>query len=79
MALNSTTWATTIRSALQGAGYFDDLTDAEKNVVENGWKILLGAHVTHITGNAVTLTTGVTGTGSPGGPLPIVSQPGVIT
>lgn len=40
---------------------------------------IANAVVDEITTNAVTSTTGVTGVGAPGGPLPITAQPGVVT
>jgi len=57
---------------------FTGMTTAEENLVKDAWLALCNTHISHITGNALvgTTVTGVTGTGTPGGPLPIVSQPG---
>ena len=79
MALNAAAWKTAIIFSMESAGSLAGLTQAEKDSIEDAWDIICQAHVNHITSNAVTLTTGVTGTGSPGGPLPIVTQPGVVT
>ena len=43
------------------------------------WKLIANVIVLHFQTNGVVLTTGTTGSGTPGGPLPITSQPGVIT
>jgi len=79
MALNAITWASDIKSALDSAGLLTGLTSEEKDKIEAGWVAIATGHVTHITTNAITLTTGVTAVGPPGGPLPITLQPGIIT
>jgi len=55
------------------------LDAAEQAAQLAAWKIIAGAIVLHIQTNGVVLTTGATGAGTPGGPLPITAQPGVIT
>lgn len=75
LAGTASTWRDAIVANLDLTG----LSVAEENIVKSAWLNICSTHITHITGNSLTLTTGVTGTGSPGGPLPIVVQPGVIT
>lgn len=79
MALNAAAWKTSIIFSLESAGSLTGLTQAEKDSIEDAWDIICQAHVNHIKNNAVTSTTGATGTGSPGGPLPITAQPGTIS
>ncbi len=57
------------------------LSEAERAAVVNAWKVIAGKIVTHIITNAVVnvTTSGATGTGPYGGPLPITAQPGVGT
>ncbi len=57
------------------------LSGAEQAILITKWQIIAGAIVTYITSNTVvnTLVTGVTATGTPGGPLPITAQPGIGT
>lgn len=57
------------------------MNQTEKDTLKNGWQNICQEHIDHITGNANlgVFTTGVTGTGSPGGPLPIALQPGTGT
>jgi len=63
------------------AAYQTGLSEAEKASQLVTWKLIAGAIVTHIQtlGVVNVITTGATGTGTPGGPLPIVAQPGVGT
>lgn len=58
-----------------------ELSGAEEAIVTAKWKIIAGQIVSHIQNNAVVnvTTTGATGTGAAGGPLPITAQPGVGT
>ncbi|MEW5804666.1 MAG: hypothetical protein AB1847_21460 [bacterium] len=58
-----------------------EMSAAEEAVLIAKWKIIAGQIVSHITNNAVVnvTTTGATGTGPSGGPLPITAQPGVGT
>lgn len=57
------------------------LSAEEHALILGKWKTIAGKIVAHITTNAVVnvATTGVTGSGAPGGPLPITAQPGVGT
>jgi hypothetical protein len=79
MALNAATWAANIKSALSSAGLLNGLTTEEKNTIESGWNAVATGNITHLTTYGLILTSGATGTGPEGGPLPIVSQPGIIT
>jgi len=76
MALTGTaaTWAASIIAAIDTTG----LTAGEITTIQDAWETILGVHINHLTGNTLvsTTVTGVTSTGTPGGPLPIVSQPG---
>lgn len=53
-----------------------NITDASQ--LDTVCNAIAAAIVQEITANAQVLTTGVTGAGTPGGPLPIVAQPGVV-
>lgn len=75
MALSKSGLKTRITSELTALGF--NLTNAP--YTEKMAEAIANAVIDEITTNAVVLTTGVTGTGSPGGPLPITAQPGVIT
>ena len=77
MALSGDVLGQAIVTAL--ASYQTGLSTAEKAQQLATWKLVATAIVTHITTSGVVTTTGVTGTGTPGGPLPITAQPGVIT
>ncbi len=77
MALSGDVLGQAIVTAL--ASYQTGLSTAEKASQLATWKLVATAIVTHITTNGVVSTTGVTGTGPDGGPLPITAQPGVIT
>ena len=79
MALSAAAWKIAIIFSMESSGLLTGLSEAEKNSIEAAWNIVCQAHVSHITNNAITLTTGATATGTPGGPLGIVAQPGVIT
>jgi hypothetical protein len=74
---SASTWRDAIISALGIS--FTGLSIAEETAIKNAWLAICQTHITHITTNALVSTTGTTGTGTPGGPLPIVSQPGLIT
>jgi len=71
----ASTWRDAIISALGIS--FTGLTPAEETQVKAAWLAICQTHITHITINAITSTTGVTGAGTP--PLTIIAQPGVIT
>lgn len=77
MALTSTAsiWRDSIVATLDLTG----LSVAEENIIKSAWLNICQAHITHITANSLTLTTGVTATGPFGGPLPITAQPGIIS
>lgn len=68
------TWANSIVAGIDQTG----LNASEKSALLAAWTNICNTHISHITSNALitVTTTGVTGTGSPGGPLPIVVQPG---
>jgi hypothetical protein len=68
------TWAAQIVLGIDQTG----LSASEITALEDAWKNVCNTHVNHLTSNTVvsTTVTGVTGTGSPTGPFPIVSQPG---
>ena len=68
-------WATNVVASIDQTGMSID----EKAALLTTWTDLCTAHITFITVNALPLITGVTATGTPGGPLSIVAQPGVIT
>lgn len=57
------------------------LSEAEITLITQKWQQIAGIIVLHIQTNAVVTvaTTGVTGTGPDGGPLPITAQPGTGT
>jgi len=69
------TWANTIISGIDQTG----LNASEKALLLSAWQNICNSHISHITSNALitVATTGVTGSGPPGGPLPIVAQPGI--
>jgi len=73
----ASTWRDTIISDMGIS--FTGMSVAEEDLVKNAWLAICQAHITHITTNSLILTTGVTGTGTPGGPLSITAQPGVLT
>ncbi len=77
MALSGDVLGQAIVTAL--ASYQTGLSTAEKASQLATWKLVATTIVNHITVNAVVSTTGVTGTGPDGGPLPITAQPGTIT
>jgi len=56
-----------------------ELNGAEQAILVAKWKIICGQIVNHVTVNAAVSTTGQTGTGPDGGPLPITAQPGTIS
>ncbi len=70
-------WGTAAKTAVDGLTVPQDrvTTPAE---LETFWQDICNAHVTHIVENNVITTTsgGATGSGPPGGPLPIVALPG---
>lgn len=73
----ASTWADSIIAGIDQAG----MNNSEKDILKAAWQNICQKHIDHITGNASlgVFTTGVTGTGSPGGPLPITLQPGIGT
>lgn len=71
----SEAWATAAMATITQTG----LTPGEIASIKAAWKALFGVHISHLTANSLILTTGVTATGTPGGPLTITSQPGVLT
>lgn len=73
--IQAAVWATNIIAGIDQTGMSVD----EKAALLTTWTDLCTAHITFITVNALSLTTGVTATGPPGGPLGIIVQPGVIT
>lgn len=73
----ASTWRDSLISAMGIS--FTGMSPTEEALVKDAWLAICQTHITHITTNALVSTTGVTSTGTPGGPLPIVSQPGVIT
>ena len=79
MALNGNTLGAAIAAAIIAAQ--TGLSGAEQTILIAKWQIIAGEIVSHITGSAVvnTTVTGVTATGTPGGPLPITAQPGIGT
>lgn len=74
MAMNGDTLAGEIKTALDGL-----LPEGSSEADLDYLKAIANAIVDHIKTNGQVSTTGVTGTGSPGGPLPITAQPGTIT
>jgi len=72
----ATTWRNALITAI-GIN-FTGMSVDEENLVKNAWLAICQTHINHLTGNTLvsTTVTGVTSTGTPGGPLPIVSQPG---
>lgn len=73
-----TTWGNAVANAIIAANDPDEeLSEAEKETIRAGWRTACGEHITHITGNALVGTSvtlaGVSGSGPPGGPLPVVS------
>ncbi len=77
MALSGDVLGQAIVTAL--ASYQTGLSTAEKAAQLATWKLVSNAIVLHIQTFGVVLTTGATGSGPDGGPLPITAQPGVIT
>jgi len=77
MALNGNTLGAAIAAAIIAAQ--TGLSGAEQTILIAKWQIIAGEIVSHITNNAETSTTGQTGTGPDGGPLPITAQPGTIS
>lgn len=75
MALSKSGLKTRITLELTALGF--NLTNAP--YTEKMAEAIANAVIDEITTNAVVLTTGATGSGPPGGPLPITAQPGVIT
>ncbi len=78
MAMSGTTWGSAINAAVSGLTIPDDrvITAGE---LETFWQAIASEHVTHISGNADTSSTGTTGVGTPGGPLPITALPGTVS
>lgn len=72
----ASTWRDSLISAMGIS--FTGMSPTEEALVKDAWLAICQTHITHITNNALitVATTGVTGTGSPGGPLPITAQPG---
>jgi hypothetical protein len=77
MALNGDLLGEEIAAAI--ASSQPGLNESEQAAQLAAWKLIANAIVLHIQTNGVVLTTGTTGSGTPGGPLPITAQPGVIT
>jgi hypothetical protein len=77
MALNGATLGQEIVTALSTIQ--PGLSSEEQATQLAAWQAIANAIVLHFQTNGVVLTTGTTGSGTPGGPLPITSQPGVIT
>lgn len=77
MALDKTSLKTRITTELASQGF--NLTNAP--MTEKMAEAIANAVIDEITINAMvnTTVTGVTGTGAPGGPLPITAQPGIGT
>lgn len=67
-------WANSIITNIDQTG----MSVSEKADLLTAWTDICTAHITFITTNALvsTLVNGTTGSGTPGGPLPIVAQPG---
>lgn len=72
------TWGADVKSAIDSVGVTagSEVTPAQLIQV---WTAIVGEHRDQLTTKAQTSTTGATGSGPAGGPLPIVSQLGVIT
>jgi hypothetical protein len=70
-------WADSIVASIDQTG----MSVSEKSDLLTSWTNICIAHITFLTSNTLvnTLVTGVTATGPPGGPLPIVAQPGTGT
>jgi hypothetical protein len=75
MALVKATVSTAIQSAM--AAEFGAPADADK--MKKFGDALADALITILTSQMTVTTTGVTAVGTPGGPLPIVAQPGTVT
>jgi len=71
----ASTWRDSIISALGIS--FTGLSAAEETAIKDAWLAICTTHISHLTTNALVLTTGVTGPGTP--PLTITAQPGNIT
>ena len=79
MALDSATvWGKDIADAIKAIGVSagTPVTDVQLELV---WAAIKGEDRSQLTTKAATSTTGATGTGAAGGPLPIAAVPGVIT
>jgi len=73
----ASTWRDSLISAM-GIN-FTGMSPAEEAIVKAAWLAICQTHITHLTTNSLILTTGVTATGTPGGPLPITAQPGSLS
>lgn len=79
MALDSATiWGKAVADAIKAIGVSagTPVTDTQ---LEQIWAAIKGEDRSQLTTKAATATTGATGTGPAGGPLPIAAVPGVIT
>ena len=79
MALDSAVaWGKDVADAIKAVGVVagTPVTDSQ---LEQIWAAVKGEDRDQLTTKAQTSTTGVTGNGAPGGPLPITAQPGTIS
>jgi len=81
LAGSGTVLGDAIVTALQGVD--PSMSESAIAQLKTSWEAVGQAIVEHIVANALvsvtTTTSGVTGSGPPGGPLPIVAQPGTGT
>lgn len=77
MALNANDAAAEVVAALKSRN--PDITGDQESQLTLYWEDIMGAIFTHITSNAQVMSNGVTGSGTPGGPLPITGLNGDIS
>ena len=68
----------TLGSEIAQSFFTGDMSQEEKDDLETQWKNVANKIINHIKNNAELNTascSGVTGAGTPGGPLPITNQP----
>lgn len=77
MALSGPVLANLIVDNIKGSN--PDLDAASQAKLLASWTQVANAIVQHITTSGMVTVNGVTGTGSPTGPFPILNQPGIIS
>lgn len=78
MALDAAAvWGKSVADAIKAVGVSPG-TPVNDTQLEAVWTAIVGEHRTQLTTKAATATTGATGVGTPGGPLPLVAVGGII-